>query len=434
MDHQAQERNAINATAGHRPPPRRFLFSTTGGYGHWHPLVPLARALQQAGHTVAFAVRPARQSLLEAAGFTVLPVGGDDLTGDPVYQQVKARLQTMPMGLAAELFSYPWLFGGIPARVRTPELVAIARAWQPHMVIREAGEYSALVAAEYLALPHATVAFAAALRSMARFEHDIATHLDPVRRSWGLPPDPHLTALYRYLYLSYSPPTFSLHPVGGPDGAGPIPATTHFIRPEFFDQAGPDALPDWFAQLPAQPTVYATLGTEANKEPELYPSVLQTIIAGLRDAPINLIVTLGRDKDPADFGPQPANVHIERYIPQSVLLPRCDLLVMHGGSNSLLAALDVGLPLVVVPLIADQFFNAHVTQSVGLGQVVPRDHLTPATVRAAVDTVLAEPRYRQTARRLQAEMHALPDQQHAVALVERVAAGHEPIPSPDRFA
>jgi UDP:flavonoid glycosyltransferase YjiC (YdhE family) len=416
------------------PPARRFLFSTTSGYGHWHPLVPLARTLQHAGHTVAFAVRPPLHQLLAAAGFTVLPVGGVDLATDPEYQQVKAQLQTMPLGLEAEVYSYPRLFGGIPARVRTPELVALAEAWQPDMVIREAGEYSALIAAEYLGLPHATVAFAAALRGMAVFEQEIAAQLDPVRRRWGLAPDPDLIAPYRYLHLSYSPPGFSLQLVGGPDSAGSLPATTHFIRPEFFDQAGPDALPAWMAQLPPQPTVYVTLGTEANKEPEVYPSVLQTIIAGLRDAPLNLIVTLGRDKDPADFGPQPANVHIERYIPQSVLLPRCDLLVMHGGSNSVLAALDVGLPLVVVPLIADQFFNAQVTQRVDLGQVVQRERLTPARIRAAVDEVLTQPRYRQTARRLQAAMHALPDQRHAVGLVERVAAERAPILAADRLA
>ena len=57
--------------------------------------------------------------------------------------------------------------------------------------------------------------------------------------------------------------------------------------------------------------MYVTLGTEVNKTPELYPSVLQTITNGLRDLPVNLIVTLGRDKEPVDFGPQPANVHIE---------------------------------------------------------------------------------------------------------------------------
>jgi MGT family glycosyltransferase len=158
--------------------------------------------------------------------------------------------------------------------------------------------------------------------------------------------------------------------------------------------------------------------------------VLQTIIAGLRDMPINLIVTLGRDKDPADFGPQPEHVHIERYIPQSLLLCRCDLMVMHGGSNSLLAALDLGLPTVVVPLIADQFFNAHVVQNMQLGQVVQRWQLSPTRMRAAVEEVLNDPMYRKNVKQLQAEMQTLPGQHYAVELIERVAANHEPIVQP----
>ena len=74
----------------------------------------------------------------------------------------------------------------------------------------------------------------------------------------------------------------------------------------------------------------------------------------------------------------------------------------------MLAAIDVGLPLVIVPLIADQFFNAHATQSSGLGRVVQFDELTPEAIRAAVDEVLGEPSYRQVAARLRGEMHALP--------------------------
>ncbi|HUS13744.1 MAG TPA: glycosyltransferase [Chloroflexia bacterium] len=417
------------ATKGAAHRPRRFLFSVSGGYGHLHPLVPLARALQRAGHDVAFAAGPTLRPLAEAAGFAVFPAGGNQAT-DPEYQRVKAHLATLPVSLETELFAYPRLFVGIGARLRAPQLVAIAQAWQPDMLIREGGEYGAVVAAEYLNLPHATVSYAAALQTLGLFERDAAEHLDPVRRQWGLPPDPDLAALYRYLYLAYAPPSFGLHAVTVIGPAQHIPATTHFIRPEVFDQPGTEVLPEWVTRLPEQPTVYVTLGTEVNKEPDLYPSVLQTIIAGLRDAPVNLIVTLGRDKDPADFGPQPAHVHIERYIPQSLLLPHCDLMVMHGGSNSLLAALDLGMPVVVVPLIADQFFNAHVTGSLGLGQVVQRGALTPATIRAAVDEVLANPIYRQNAERMQAEMHALPDQRHAVALVEQVAAERQALLNP----
>jgi UDP:flavonoid glycosyltransferase YjiC (YdhE family) len=415
---------------------RRFLFCFTGGYGHFHPLAPVARALEQAGHEVAFAVGPGMRPRVESAGFAVFPLG-ETLAADPEYQQVKAQLRSMPAGLDAELFTYTRIFCGIAPRLRTPELVAIAQAWRPDMLIREAGEYSAVIAAEHLGLPHAVVAFAAALQTMMIFEREAAAQLDPTRQDWGLPPDPTLESLYRYLHLVYSPPGFSLRDVGGAadpqvvrlGAGGAIPPTTHFIRPHIFDTAGDELLPDWVAALPMHPTIYLTLGTELAGESEFYPSVLQTIIAGLRDAPINLIVTIGRENDPADFGPQPANVHIERYIPQSLLLPQCDLMVMHAGSNSLLAALDVGVPMVVVPLIADQFFNAHIVQEMRLGQVVRHEHLTPASLRAAVDGVLAHLLYRENVRRLQAEMHALPDQHYAVELIEQVAAELAPIMS-----
>lgn len=411
------------------------MFSTAAGYGHFHPLVPLARALKERGHEVAFAASASVHPLIEAAGFSVFPVGGD-LASDPEYQEIKALQKLMPLDLEYELFSYTRLFCGVGTRLRTPQLVELAKEWQPDMLIREASQYSAAIAAEYLGLPHATVSFAASLRGFSIFERDIASQLDPIRKSWGLPSDPALHSLYRYLYLSYSPPSFALQEVGGPDVPGAhgsippataaVPATTHFIRPDFFDQATEERLPGWVDDLPAQPTVYVTLGTEVNSEPSLYPSVMQTIITGLRDLPVNLIVTLGRSKDPADFGPQPPNVHIERYIPQSLLLPRCALIVMHAGTNTLLQTLDIGLPSVVVPLIADQFFNAQVARSMRLGQVTALGQLTPASIRAAVEEVLANPVYRQNVGQLQAEMHALPDQQYAVELVERVAAGHEP--------
>jgi UDP:flavonoid glycosyltransferase YjiC (YdhE family) len=413
---------------------RRFLFCFAGGSGHFHPLAPLAHALEDAGHDVAFAVGPGMRSVVESAGFTVFPLGGS-LAADPEYQQVKAHLQHLPAGLDAELFNYTYLFCGIAPRLRAPELVAIAQAWRPDMLIRDAGQYSAVIAAEHLGLPHAVVAFAAALHTMTLFEREAAAQLDPTRQHWGLPPDPTLTSLYRYLYLAYSPPSFSLRDVGvvagqrvgRPGATGAIPPTTHFIRPHIFDNPSDEHLPDWVAGLSVRPTIYATLGTELVRDPEFYPSVLQTIIAGLRDAPINLIVTTGRENDPAALGPQPANVHIERYIPQSLLLPYCDLMVMHGGSNSLLAAVDIGLPMVVVPLIADQFFNAHILEEMRLGQVVQHEHLTPASIRAAVEDVLAHPLYRENVGRLQAEMHALPDQHYAVELIQQVAAEHAPI-------
>lgn len=401
----------------------RFLFCTTPGYGHWHPLVPLARGLQAAGHEVAFAARAFLQGRLEAAGFRFFEMGSnrDD---DPEYQEWAPQRALLPECLESELIIYPKLFAGITPRLNMPKLIEIGKAFNPDVFVREGAEYASILAAEILGVPHATVAYTSALKGMPVFEQHSAARLDSLRAAWGLPPDPQLQALYRNLYLAFSPPSFALQSLGNDFIDAEIPATTEFICPNFFDTSGNETLPGWMADLPSQPTVYATMGTEVNNIAEFYPYVLKTIIAGLRDLPLNVIVTLGRDKNPADFGAQPPNVHIEPYIPQSLLLPHCDLMVMHGGSNSVLAALDVGLPVVIVPLIADQFFNAHVTERVGLGRVVRLEDLQPDNVRAAAQQVLENPAYRATAKRLQQELHALPGVEHAVELLQALAKTH----------
>ena len=53
----------------------RVLFTTHPASGHFHPQVPLARAVAAAGHEVAFACSPAFQPTVEAAGFRCFPAG-----------------------------------------------------------------------------------------------------------------------------------------------------------------------------------------------------------------------------------------------------------------------------------------------------------------------------------------------------------------------
>jgi UDP:flavonoid glycosyltransferase YjiC (YdhE family) len=383
--------------------------------------MPLAEALKDAGHDVAFAVPAPLGPVIEGASFTFFPAGGDR-EKDPEFQHLMAQLRTMPPGPESERVIFGKVFTGVNPRLMVPDLVEIARAWKPDMLIREGAEFGAVIAAEVLGLPYADVCPGAYLKGIGAFEQGAHTNLDPIRESWGLPPDPSLEALHRYLMIAYSPPTFVDANIGVP---GSYPLTTRFFHAQLFDGAGRKGLPDWVSSLPEQPTVYVTLGTEANNMPGIYPGVLRTIIEGLRDERVNLIVTLGLDKDPADFGSQPPNVRVERYIPQSLLLPLCDLIVMHGGSNSLLQALDLGLPMVVIPLIADQFVNGAVVQALGLGQTVQLSELSAETIRRAAREVLSNSDYRRNVRRLGDEMHALPDISQAVELVEQTIVEHE---------
>lgn len=143
--------------------------------------------------------------------------------------------------------------------------------------------------------------------------------------------------------------------------------------------------------------------------------------------PINLILAVGRNQDPEQFGPQPPNIHIARYIPQSLLLPHCDLVITHGGFNTIMGALSHGLPLVIIPLGADQAANARRCAGLGVGRVVTPEQRTPAAIRAAVDAVLHDQSYRTNSRLFQEELAALPGPDHGVALLERLATERRPI-------
>ena len=82
---------------------------------------------------------------------------------------------------------------------------------------------------------------------------------------------------------------------------------------------------------------------------------------------VRLLVTVGRDRDPAELGPLPANVRVERWVPQADLMPHVAAMVCHGGSGTVTMGLAGGVPMAVVPLFADQPWNAERVDALGAG-------------------------------------------------------------------
>jgi UDP:flavonoid glycosyltransferase YjiC (YdhE family) len=302
------------------------------------------------------------------------------------------------------------MFIGIYARYALPELVALCERWQPDIIVREESEFAGAIAAEHRGLPHAAVQVVYASGIGTSID---GQRLEELRAAWGLPPDPTQTMLARYLFFSFDPPSLF-------EPARAVPPTTHHLRADVFDRSSGEALPDWLAADYARPLIYVTLGSEAPNIPSIFPAVYHTLLAGLRNVDGTVVLTIGRNHDPAKLGPQPEHIHVERYIPQSLLLPHCDLVVTHGGHNTVLAALQFGLPMVITPLFADQFDNAARCVDLGLAQTVVGAELTPEGVHTAVHAVLGDERYRTNARQVQSEIRALPPVEHGVRLLEQL--------------
>ena len=387
----------------------RILCTVRAASGHFHPLVPLAQAARDAGHEVAFAMPPSFQGTVERLGFRWLEAGLDE--SSPEYTRfIEARNRLSPP--ESTRFHRRGLASVLAPRMVT-DLLRSWETWRPDLVVRDYSDFGGCIAAEVFGIPHASH------QAGANFDELMSDLVDPLadlRAAYGLPPDPELRMLERFLLLSPFP--LSLH------GAEEIARSTrHCYRATPFDQSGDEGAPAWPLPVPGAPLVYATLGTAANTR----TVILDMFVEALRDERVNLVVTVGRDGDPHRFGPQPPNVRIERYIPQTLLFPRCDLVISHGGSNTMLGALAHGIPQVMVPINADQPHNAERCSTVGVARVVPAADATATSIREAARAVLADPGYRRSAGRLRDEIARLPGPDEVVPLLERLARDKVPL-------
>ncbi len=380
----------------------RVLFTTQPGSGHWRPLAPLANALTAAGHEVAFATTPAQCETLARFGFRCFPVGADDWRREAEAKETAEA----PAQAAAVWVEF---FAGSRATRTLPDLLAVCQAWRPNLLVRESTEFAGCVAAERLGIPHAAVQVGAWRPELHRL---IAPALDRLRATVGLPPDSDQEMLHRSLLLSLTPPSFT-------EATKPLPPTVHPMRYEPFDRAPGDDEQGLGLEetLSGWPTVYATLGTAYNRTAGL----ARTILAALQTEPVNLVMTFGSGVDLAEFGEQPPYVHLAPYVPQSQIFLRCDLVVCHGGFGTMLTALSYGLPMVMIPIAADQPDNARHCAELGVARVVSPEEQTVEAIRVAARDVLANQRYRERAMRMRDEMRAMPDVRQVIPLLERMA-------------
>jgi UDP:flavonoid glycosyltransferase YjiC (YdhE family) len=375
------------------------LFTFAGGSGHAYPLLPIASAARAAGHTVAFASGMSTTPEVEARGYTML---GKSVIASDIPQTITPLVE---LDMERQYRVLRDHFAGRWARFQATRVLELSAEWQPDLIVCDEVDFGSMIAAERLGLPHATVLVIAA-GSFVRADV-VADTLDTLRAEHGLPPDPSLAMPSRHLVLSPFPPSFR-------DPAYPLPPTAFSIRPE---AAAPADAPPWLAGLSDKPLVYFTLGTVFNTESG---DLFSRVLVGLRELPVNVIVTVGTQVDPQTFGPQPDNIRIEQFIPQSALLPHCDLMVNHGGSGSVIGALAHGLPMVVIPMGADQALNAARCEQLAVGIALDAVQATPQSVRDAVAIVLENASYRAAAERIRDEIAALPGASAAVPLLERL--------------
>jgi len=168
------------------------------------------------------------------------------------------------------------------------------------------------------------------------------------------------------------------------------------------------------------PLIYLSLGSLGSGDVDL----MRTLIGTLADVPARIVVSKGPQHDQLELAP---NMTGQEFLPQVSILPHVDLVITHGGNNTVTECFHNGKPMVVLPLFWDQVDNAQRLDETGFGVRLSTYGFEDEELTGAVDRLLADTALRERMAADAARLQANPGTARAAGLIEQVARTGAPV-------
>jgi len=164
--------------------------------------------------------------------------------------------------------------------------------------------------------------------------------------------------------------------------ARPLGPSWHRLDSSVRETDGKFTLPDALA-AGSGALIYFSLGSLGSADVQL----MRRVINCLATTPYRYIVSKGPLHDEIELAPNMAGAE---FLPQTSILPSCDLAITHGGNNTVTECLHFGKPMIVLPLFWDQYDNAQRIDELGLGIRLDTYRFTDAELHAALNRLLTD--------------------------------------------
>ena len=367
----------------------KVLVTTTPGVGHVLPLLPLAQELRSRGHDVRWVAGPGGCDAVSDSGFEVTEAGMPVGERQAEFARRYPHVSSLP-GRERQLHAFGKVFGELAVAPMVEVVRNVVDTWQPDVVVHDAAELAAPLAAAAAGIPTVCHGFGEVLPEAA--VRRAGEQMAPLWEARGLAPDAYAGS-YRGLYVDIYPPSLRSMDQAHVPRVQPR-------RPAVGERASGNL-------------VYVTFGTEFNQLNEGFRAAVLAAAAVADE----VLVTIGAGS-PTDLGPMPANVSVERFVPQAQVLPRCSAVVCHGGSGTVLASLAHGVPVMCLPRGADQFANAVNVARVGAGAMLLEPEVTERALQVEMDRLVRSAAPRAAAIALSEEIAAMPSDAEVALAVE----------------
>jgi MGT family glycosyltransferase len=174
-------------------------------------------------------------------------------------------------------------------------------------------------------------------------------------------------------------------------------------------------LPTHLAQRPGS-LIYLSLGSLGSADVDL----MQRLVDLLGGTEHSVIVSKGPLADQIRLHD---NMTGEGFLPQPAILPQVDLVITHGGNNTVTEAFHHGKPMIVLPLFWDQVDNAQRVDETGFGRRFPAYDFDDTEFLRAIDALLLDPVLHERMATMSARIKGTSGTVRAADLIEGVARG-----------
>ena len=421
-----------------------ILFMPESAYGPTNNCIGIGKVLERRGHRVVFAAEASWKGKLEPLGFE------EDLVdlappAEDAAEQDAGRFWTDFITETAPEFRKPtieqlatfiepvWASLIDGATYCEPQLRAILDRAQPDVIVEDnVNAFPALLThgAPWVrimscnplelkdpALPPTFSGYPIA--DPSGWEEFRAEYERTHRTTWdkynafvveaGTPPLPDLEFIHESAHLN-----LSIYPeiADYPRSVPPAP-TWHALPSSVRTTDEPWEVPDEL-RSGSGALVYLSLGSLGSADVEL----MRRLVGVLADTPHRYVVSKGPRADEFDL---PDNMWGESRLPQTSIVPKCDLVITHGGNNTTTEAFHFGKPMVMLPLFWDQYDNAQRVDELGFGIRLATYDFEDDDLRGAVDRLVADDGLRTRTAREGERIRAQDGTTMAADLIEGVA-------------
>ncbi|WP_330290084.1 nucleotide disphospho-sugar-binding domain-containing protein [Streptomyces sp. NBC_00576] len=418
----------------------RILFAVAPLTAHLYPSIPLAWALQSAGHEVRVAGNTGLVEEITAAGLTAVGLGERTSPPAPVTDVELDRFSDALGFEAGSDFDQLWRairFYLVAANKRyhpdeegrqelADNLVEAARTWRPDLVIWDPACPAGSVAARESGAASARLMWGPDYLGWIRGR--LVERMNDPASGVSADTDP-LAATLAPVFGRFGH-DFSDELVFGDFTVDPIPSQLpryeglRRVPMRWVPYTGAAPMPEWLSQPPSRPRVCLSLGVTGRTVHDGPDARVMAAFEAVADMDVEVVATVNADQLGEDVR-VPDNVRLFDYIPLTQVMPTCSAVIHHGGFGTFFAAAAHRVPQMIVrDELGSALNTSRYLEAKGAGVVLHSDGLTAAQVGGELSRMLTEPSFRRGTAAVYADMTAAPGPGEIVPVLERMAEQH----------